>query len=155
MKYSTVSKPFERMDKIKINGSTKIIVERGDNLRKILEEIVKVGLEALRKEKFLEQANSTERGYARRELGILLPDNELLKKCITIFSTFDWIYLFIFGKRRTFNSEGLWLPKLGLELWVTDYPKDNKCVLQVANNIFEPVFGNPDIFMAEVQKRIG
>lgn len=154
MKYINEHYPTKRIDNIPVNYSTKIIIERNESLAEVLDAIFVFALAALVSGKHVLGTSPYERHRAECELGLLLSHNDLRKHSIVVFSFLDRLRMFFGGNRSGYRREGLYLRKIGLEIYVINYLPRGELELQLCNNIFEPVFGNPDNLLGEVRARL-
>lgn len=147
------NKPYHEMYGPKIYFSTTIIVEAEDNLEAVLKEIMKCAIGALDKKngKYKEGSFRPKRLEAEDELKTLSYCENAIKHSVVIFDFFDLLRRFF---RKKVKIEGLFLERIGLKIYVIYYSKRGGCILQLSNSLFEPVFGNPDGLLGEVESEI-
>lgn len=151
MKYISKSMPSKRMDGIQVYYSTKIIVEPTDNLRKVLTAIFDVGIAELGKNKNPEFSIPTMRNEIRMKILTRREYNGRWKKnLIHIKSWFQYLCEWFSG---SYSGEGLFAGDIGLEVYVMKNTNGGY-ELQLCNNVFEPVFGNPDDFLQKVNEML-
>ena len=117
MRYENGKKllPYQPFGGLKIQYSTFITLNKKDNLRIVLGEILKMALNALKTGKFTEGSATLERRLAEEEASKLTYCNNLIKRCIVVYSPLERFFFYFFGNNA---EEGIHLSRIGIEISV-------------------------------------